>query len=294
MNYQDNIIKENSQDNFSVYKQDFIEPIKYHKAINKLRDFFLEKNFVETPTQPRLSILAACEDPTTIQTYNYEGKVWPLPQTGQMWLEYELLTKPDVAGYYCISTSYRQEENPIPDRHKTIFPMFEFETHGGIEELEQLEKELIEYLGISNQNKISTGDYAEIAKKYNATEISAEEESMIWKDYGDAFLLKNFPEYTSPFWNMKVTNNVAHKIDAIICGQETIGSAERSVSPEDMYRLFHTISDGKYAAILYAKFGKDRVEKELEDFLNLNFFKRCGGGIGITRLIRSLEYCNII
>ncbi len=42
---------------------------------------------IENMTQSRLSILAACEDPTTISTYNYAGEVWPLPQTGQMWLE---------------------------------------------------------------------------------------------------------------------------------------------------------------------------------------------------------------
>ena len=61
-------------------------------VVNKLRKFFSEvKGFREVHTQNKLSILAACEDPKTISTYQYSGKVWPLPQTGQMWLEDVLL-----------------------------------------------------------------------------------------------------------------------------------------------------------------------------------------------------------
>ena len=71
-----------------------IDPIKFTNAVTVLRSFFLSKGFVEVHTQNRLSILAACEDPTTVATYNYAGEVWPLPQTGQMWLEYELLKNP--------------------------------------------------------------------------------------------------------------------------------------------------------------------------------------------------------
>ena len=85
-----------------------IDPHKFTNAVTALRSFFLSKDFVEVHTQNRLSILAACEDPTTVATYNYAGEVWPLPQTGQMWLEYELLRNPSVNGFFCVSTSYRQ------------------------------------------------------------------------------------------------------------------------------------------------------------------------------------------
>ena len=103
-----------------------IDSVKFNKVISKLREFFLAKNFIEVHTQNRLSILAACEDPFNVQTFQYTGKVWPLVQTGQMWLEYEILSKPDVAGYFCVTTSYRMEPNPVPGRHDVIFPMFEF------------------------------------------------------------------------------------------------------------------------------------------------------------------------
>ena len=50
------------------------------------------------------------------------------------------------------------------------------------------------------------------------------------------------------------------------------------------FELFCTISDGKYASLLYSLFGKDRVEAELKEYLTLDFFPRFGAGIGITRL----------
>ena len=80
-----------------------INPEKFTNSTSTLRSFFAAKGFVEVHTQNRLSILAACEDPTTVATYDYAGEVWPLPQTGQMWLEYELLKNPDFKGVYCIS-----------------------------------------------------------------------------------------------------------------------------------------------------------------------------------------------
>jgi len=63
-----------------------IVPRKFHSAVRAMRTFFEKKGFVEVHTQNALSILAACEDPETVSKYNYQGEVWPLPQTGQMWL----------------------------------------------------------------------------------------------------------------------------------------------------------------------------------------------------------------
>ena len=56
-----------------------------------------------------------------------------------------------------------------------------------------------------------------------------------------------------------------------------------------MRETFHTISDGQYAELLYKLFGKERVEKELEEFLNFDFFPRSGGGIGMQRLMTALS-----
>jgi hypothetical protein len=40
---------------------------------------------------------------------------------------------------------------------------------------------------------------------------------------------------------------------------------------------------------LFELFGKERVEKELEEFLSFDFFPRFGGGIGMTRLARAYQ-----
>jgi aspartyl/asparaginyl-tRNA synthetase len=109
-------------------------------------------------------------------------------------------------------------------------------------------------------------------------------------DFGSVVFCKDFPIYTSPFWNMrKKSKTHAHKIDVIIEGNETIGSAERSVDKNEMKDSFYTISDGKYAQKLFDLFGKDRVEKELNEFLELDFIQRSGGGIGLTRLIDAIK-----
>ena len=280
-------------------KMEGIDYKNFDIVVNKLRTFFREvKGFREVHTQNKLSILAACEDPKTIAKYNYNEDIWPLPQTGQMWLEHYLLEHPEENGFFCVSTSYRNEPNPVPGRHDTIFPMFEFELKGGIDELRKLEMELVEYLGFK-KNKTNTypqKDYDDVCQEYGVDEVEHEQETQLETDYGPVFFLENFPERTSPFWNMKQHESKTHsnKIDVIIHGMETIGSAERSCNTEEMKHRFHTISEGEYAELLFSQFGKERVTKELGDFLQKDFFQRSGGGIGMTRLIRAMKLSNLL
>jgi len=298
-----------------------IDPVDFTTVVKLLRSFFDSKNFLEVHTQNRLSILAACEDPTTVATYEYGGKVWPLPQTGQMWLEYELLTKPDLPGCYCVSTSFRQEQNPIEGRHELIFPMFEFEAPGNFKDLLLLENELLQHLGFKSKHHLKYEDtdfpggrYMGIVAKYTAknNELTDYHESLLNEEYGDVFFLTHFPYHTSPFWNMKHNKekmkvsafsdmiqvdhveDVAMKCDVIIGGMETIGSAERATDIQEMKHQFKTISDGKYAELLYELFGQERVDLELFEFLTHNFKPRFGGGIGITRLIAGMKKAELL
>ena len=288
-----------------------INPADFTAVVKRLRSFFDELGFQEVHTQNRLSILAACEDPTTVATYNYNGNVWPLPQTGQMWLEYELLTNPGAKGFYCLSTSYRQEPNPTPGRHELIFPMFEFEAPGEFNDLLKMESDLCTHLGFKCDHGRATyndlafpgGNYTSMAGHFAASdnELTAHHEGLIYKEYGDVFFLTEFPEYTSPFWNMKLAEGTtsngkkySHKCDVLIGGMETIGSAERATDVEEMRSQFHTISDGGYAGLLYDLFGKERVEAELEEFLAYDFVPRYGGGIGVTRLISGMKQAGLI
>ena len=267
-----------------------ISPKKFTRTVDLLRSFFMDKGFEEVHTQNRLSILAACEDPFNVATYNYAGQIWPLPQTGQMWLEHELLSKPDSKGFFCVSTSYRQEPNAIPGRHDIIFPMFEFEFPGTIDDLKAMEYELVEYLGFGS---ITEKTYREWQQHYGVSadrELEASHENSMGRTFGQA-MITDFPEFTSPFWNMSRYEDGVHskKIDVILGGMETIGSAERSTDVDMMRDTFHTITDGEYSQLLYKLFGKDRVEAELEKFLEFDFFPRVGGGIGMTRMIAALD-----
>ena len=288
-----------------MYQHKPINSKMYHEVGKLLRSFFESKGFIEVATQPRLSILSACEDPSTIATFQYSGKVWPLKQTGQMDLEYELLTNDDYPGVFCFSTSYRQEANPIPGRHDLIFPMFEFEGRGDMTQLISLETELLKYLGFPTtrtpnpvfqhhaesveENGYIKVNYADLAKTWGVHEITAAEEERIWNEIAPVVFLMNFPEYTSPFWNMKRNGDgsTAKKADIILYGIETIGSAEREVNPNVMLNRFHSISDGKYSELLYAQFGRARVMRELGEFLDLDMVPRYGAGIGMTRMIRA-------
>ena len=266
----------------------------YSKVVRKMRDFFQgEKGFIEVPAQSRQSILAACEDPATISQYIFSGVNWPLPQTGQMWLEYELLKNPTVKGVFCVSTSYRNEPNPVSGRHDKIFPMFEFESHGDMEDMIKLEKELLEHLGFGDTFKRIK--YDEASEKYGVSELDYDEEEALCKDFTPCTFLTDFPLRTHPFWNMKHKGNgIYSKVDVIMHGMETIGSAERATDTYEMREQFHNISDGEYANLLYNHFGKKRVEDELEEYLSLDMFERFGGGIGVTRMVRAMEMSGLM
>jgi hypothetical protein len=120
--------------------------------------------------------------------------------------------------------------------------------------------------------------------------LENEHETKMWKELGPVVSLQYFPRRTNPFWNMKNTGGeIFNKVDVILYGQETIGSAERSCDVEKMKEMFYTIENGGYAGKLFELFGKERVEAELEQFLSFEFFPRFGGGIGMTRMARAYE-----
>ena len=154
-----------------------------------------------------------------------------------------------------------------------------------MDELRKMEGELLDYLGFERKEDgtFPYDDYDNVCKTYGLNietdELENEHEERLGKDHGAIFFIENFPERTSPFWNMRLHDSKTHsnKIDVIMYGIETIGSAERSTDPQAMRETFYTISNGEYANTLFAQFGKARVEKELEDFLKRDFFTRSGG-----------------
>ena len=68
----------------------------------------------------------------------------------------------------------------------------------------------------------------------------------------------------------------------------------KNLDIDQMKEQFYTISEGGYANLLFDLFGKERVEKELVEFFDLDFIPRFGGGIGVTRLISGMRKANLI
>jgi len=283
------------------YQQPMIKPLDFDTMIQKLRGFFMPLGFKETFPQPRVSILAACEDPRTIRKYTFAGTEWPLIQTNQMFLEYDLMKQPELGGVFCLTTSYRDEPNPVEGRHNKIFPMFEAEHLGDYQHLLNTLSNLVVHLGVvKTASDIKFFTYDELCEKYGVSILEAEHETKMWEEYGDVVAITHFPQRTSPFFNMKQIGFNKHnepiyaKCDFIICGQETIGAAERETDIEKMREMFYTISNCEYASQLFDLFGESRVESELEDFFKLNMTNRWGFGMGITRLERALKIKNLL
>jgi aspartyl/asparaginyl-tRNA synthetase len=174
--------------------------------------------------------------------------------------------------------------------------MIEFEIPKNMNGLVEFVERLLDHFGYNNSTTdYPRGNYLDIAAKYETKEIGHEHEMRLYEDYGNVFLLQNFPEHTSPFWNMKRNaDGTACKMDIIMSGIETIGSAERSTDVQSMTDMFYNISNGLYATTLNSRFGSSRVKKEFEEFINSEMVVRSGGGIGVTRLIRSLKMSKLM
>ena len=124
-----------------------------------------------------------------------------------------------------------------------------------------------------SKNSFPGGDYLDVAAEYGTPELDNEHETMIAVDYGPTFFLKHFPESTSPFWNMKrndLDDNIAEKVDLLLHGMETIGSAERSCDPKKMWESI-TQSGTERTMLTWGRPGQDSP-----------FGKKGAGGVART------------
>jgi len=276
----------------------------YDFLVKKFVKYCQNQDFVFVNAQSTRSILAACEDPRTVVTYELAGERWPMKQTNQMELEKILMLNPEMPGVFCLTTSTRDEPNKtfIKGRHQRQFDMFEFEgkapsTEEGMNSLTRFIVGYFRTLGFSGERPI---DYEHACAEFNTGELDDKHELALAEKYGNFLLLRDFPERTSPFFNMArypldgAKKGLAMKIDGELCGVECAGTAVRECDVNIMYDRFGKISNGEYAGLLFELFGKDRVMKELDDFCELDMIPRYGGGIGVYRVAQAAEKLGLL
>ena len=157
------------------------------------------------------------------------------------------------------------EPNPVPGRNAVIFLMFE---------LMKLQKELLFHLGYDSSN-FYVNNYKAIAEEFGTTELEHEHEEKLYTDKSLVAFITDFPEFTSPFWNMRRNPNddTSYKVDVILSGMETFGSVERENDKHVMRAKFESIMGGSYKNKLFELFGEERTRAELDEYLELNFIK---------------------
>ena len=260
----------------------------YHKAVSRLREFFVSRGFMEVYAQTRPSFLALADHTSTIMSYDSAGEHFLLPQNAHMWLEQETLKNPEFPGVFSVTTSYRQYENPVANRHEGVFPIFDFEMPGTIDDAAKLQKELLEYLGFA-EGDVPEFLYDDVTSEFGVRRIDSSVESRLYKDHGSVVIVKNRPESVQPSWVVSRADDVAIMLNTVLYGVETVSIAQRATNTDNMRERFYAINEGQYAADLFAKFGQARVERELGEYLSHEMFPRCCGSIGLIRLIRALR-----
>ena len=275
-----------------------VDPKRFTLLTRRLRSFFEKKGFLEVHTQDRLSLLTTCDEPSTISLHSCQGQAWPLPQTGQIWLERELLGRPGGApGYFSISTSYRNAYDPVPGCDDQVFPVFEFEFRGGFEALVALEKELLAFLGFGAKERHAEVDYVRAALDSGQTRLDHVREALLGEEHGTVVLLKDFPVSATTLWNVALGPRscfrgalrpkavpVAKKADVLLWGIKVIEGAQRADCPRKARKQFYALGARGHSRALFSHFTRARVQRELEEFLSLSFFERSGGTVRLARL----------
>lgn len=310
-----------------------VTPREYSIVKNAINDYArITLGLTEMPPVPTLGLarLAACEDPDTIVSVKLpkndvvdgdEMEDFPLPQTGQMAMEYLMMRYPYHNGFYTNTVSWRNELHPTPGRHRRQFNMFEMEWWTDMGGMIDVQSDLFKKLGLKppsdellsalpeafqprTKGGFPEAEYLDIAKHYGVKELENEHEMALWKDFGSpVFFITHFPDFSNPYWNMAAhptRKGIMLKTDGILCGIESTGGAQRE-NDVNMYERFLTQSEGQYRQKLYDKAGgQEVIDTEINDYLTLvkefnartdilSKRPRSGFGSGLERIVRALK-----
>jgi aspartyl/asparaginyl-tRNA synthetase len=195
-------------------------------------------------------------------------------------------------GYFAHNVSTRDESRAGDGRREFKFPLTEFEfenktEESGFDELAEFLSKLIVHLGFPEPKLVN---YEDECSKFGVEDIEDKEEQALCDKYGPVVLLGKFPQRSDPFFNMRhAGNGIYDKIDVIVHGFESAGTAVRSCNIEEMKENIKVQDSGEYLKTMYRYFGQDRVDAEIDEYTDYNFIPRCGGGLGMSRIIRGMK-----
>ena len=66
------------------------------------------------------------------------------------------------------------------------------------------------------------------------------------------------------------------------------------IDKEIIRENFKTIYNGRYANKLYEEFTKEKVDAELDKYLDFDLFVRSGGKISMSRIIHALKISSLL
>ena len=180
----------------------------YSFVVNKLRTFFISRNFIECHPRGDFRVLS-----------------------NEVYLDGKLITQPTEVGFFCITSSSTSSSSTS---YSNDCPLFEFTMKGSYEQLLTLNVDLLRYLGYVSSNATGLSSYFPLSWYDNdfPSYVSGTVEE---KDvHCNAFFITDTP---SAFWNTKKCFNV------ILNGQDVIRNAERSCDIEEMRPRFYTLLD---------------------------------------------------
>jgi hypothetical protein len=282
------ITDEDKQKMINIEQSLYVNPFFFHYVTNATRFFFLENGFIETYEQSNLSVINSCKHLNSCCLFDMYKFCHSLPQSNEIWLDYEITKYNNQTGFFCISTHYTNDSLGIKN---SIIPCLEFSIKGGMFELEKMLRSLLTSLGYKNKCKFNTIMYKNILSTYNVTNITPSVYNKIAETDNGVIFIKNYTFNEDTFWNDFQENEIYNKITILLDGKETITATQKSKSSEFMRNNFKNRSDfNKLCEI----FGEYRVLGELEGYLELPFSDRCTGKINLINLIGSMHKESLI
>lgn len=276
--------EEEKQKMITIEQSLHTDPFHFHFIYNSIRNYLIQNNFIESYVQNRLSNLNSCKNIFNACLFDMYKFCYCLPQSNEIWLEYEMIKYNKQSGFFCQSSLYFNHNNGLDNY---IEPAMEFSLIGGLFELEKLFRGLLKHMGYTNNIfNYKSIDYKDILLLFQLEVLTEKIKIPKLSEDKTIYFVKNIPKNDDTTWNDYDQNGIYNKIIVIIYGKVVFYGIQKSNEIEKMRNIYLERND--YPA-LCEFFGEERVLGELESYLELPFMDRCTGKIKISSLIELMN-----